>query len=70
MGRILKFIFAWALVAAFINNAFFTTNPVVAEEVIGVTTSDEIRARFAAGTGGDVRLDADITLICHKVKYY
>ena len=61
MKRILKHIFVWMMLATFVNNIVAPKQAVYAD-AIGVTTADELRARFAEGTGGDVRLDADITL--------
>ena len=60
MKRILKHIFVWMMLATFVNNIIVPK--AVYADIIGVTTADELRARFATNTGGDVRLDSDITL--------
>lgn len=61
MKRILKHIFVWMMLATFVNNIVAPKQAVYAD-AIGVSTATELRARFAENTGGDVRLDADITL--------
>ena len=60
MKRILKHIFVWMILATFVGNII--APGAAFADTIGVTTADELRARFAANTGGDVRLDEDITL--------
>ena len=60
MKHILKHIFMWVVLAAFI--AVAVPKSVFADEFISVKTSDELRARFALNTGGNVRMDEDITL--------
>ena len=60
MKHILKHIFMWVALAAFI--AVAVPKSVFADEFISVKTSDELRARFALNTGGNVRMDEDITL--------
>ncbi len=60
MKRILKHIFVWMILATFVNNIIAPSTAFA--DTIGVATADELRARFATNTGGDVRLDEDITL--------
>jgi hypothetical protein len=61
MKRILKRVFVLVILALAMGG-FIAPKSAFAADAIVVTTEDELLARFATGTGGDVKLGANITI--------